>query len=80
MTTEDIGLFLDYSKNRITGQTLKLLIQLANQAGLKNRIEAMFSGEKINVTEGPGSIARCPARSQRIKDHGRWEKCSPAGS
>ncbi len=52
MTTEDIGLFLDYSKNRITGQTLKLLIQLANQAGLKNRIEAMFSGEKINVTEG----------------------------
>jgi glucose-6-phosphate isomerase len=51
MTTEDIGLFLDYSKNRITGQTLKLLIQLAEQAGLKNRIEAMFSGEKINVTE-----------------------------
>lgn len=52
MTTEDIGLFLDYSKNRITGQTLKLLIGLANQAGLKNRIGAMFSGEKINVTEG----------------------------
>lgn len=51
MTTEDIGLFLDYSKNRITDQTLKLLIQLADQAGLKNRIEAMFSGEKINVTE-----------------------------
>ena len=51
MTTEDIGIFLDYSKNRITGQTLKLLIGLANQAGLKNRIEAMFSGEKINVTE-----------------------------
>jgi glucose-6-phosphate isomerase len=51
MTTEDIGLFLDYSKNRITDHTLKLLIKLANQAGLKNRIEAMFSGEKINVTE-----------------------------
>ena len=51
MTTEDTGIFLDYSKNRITDQTLKLLIQLANQAGLKNRIEAMFSGEKINVTE-----------------------------
>ena len=51
MTTEDIGLFLDYSKNRITGQTLKLLIQLANQAQLKDRIEAMFNGEKINVTE-----------------------------
>ena len=52
MTVEDIGLFLDYSKNRVTSQTLKLLIGLANQAGLKNRIEAMFSGEKINVTEG----------------------------
>jgi glucose-6-phosphate isomerase len=51
MTTEDIGIFLDYSKNRITDQTLKLLIKLANQAELKNRIEAMFSGEKINVTE-----------------------------
>ncbi|MGB8357024.1 MAG: hypothetical protein WCD55_00260, partial [Bacteroidales bacterium] len=51
MTTEDIGIFLDYSKNRITDQTLKLLIQLADQAGLKNRIEAMFRGEKINVTE-----------------------------
>ncbi len=51
MTIEDIGLFFDYSKNRITGQTLKLLIKLADQAGLKNRIEAMFTGEKINVTE-----------------------------
>jgi glucose-6-phosphate isomerase len=56
MTTEDIGIFLDYSKNRITGQTLKLLIGLANQAGLKNRIEAMFSGEKINVTEGRAAL------------------------
>jgi glucose-6-phosphate isomerase len=51
MTIEDIGLFFDYSKNRINSQTLKLLIKLADQAGLKNRIEAMFTGEKINVTE-----------------------------
>lgn len=71
MTTEDIGLFLDYSKNRITGQTLKLLIGLANQAGLKNRIEAMFSGEKINVTEGRAVMhvaLRAPKRSKIIVD------------
>jgi glucose-6-phosphate isomerase len=51
MTAEAAGLFLDYSKNRITGETLKLLLQLANESGLKSRIAAMFSGEKINVTE-----------------------------
>ncbi|MEW6517267.1 MAG: glucose-6-phosphate isomerase [candidate division FCPU426 bacterium] len=45
------GLLLDYSKNRVTAETLKLLFALAEQAGLKARIEAMFSGEKINVTE-----------------------------
>jgi len=51
MTAEAAGLFLDYSKNRITGKTLALLIQLANEAGLRARINAMFSGEKINLTE-----------------------------
>jgi len=51
MSLEAIGLYLDYSKNRITAKTLKLLLKLANEAGLKARIEAMFSGEKINVTE-----------------------------
>ncbi len=51
MTTEAVGLFLDYSKNRITNRTLKLLIRLAEESGLRSRIEAMFSGEKINVTE-----------------------------
>ncbi|HXI71270.1 MAG TPA: glucose-6-phosphate isomerase [Verrucomicrobiae bacterium] len=51
MTAEAAGLFLDYSKNRITGKTLALLIQLANEAGLRTRINAMFSGEKINLTE-----------------------------
>jgi len=45
------GLFLDYSKNRITGQTLKLLLQLARESGLRGKMDAMFSGEKINVTE-----------------------------
>jgi glucose-6-phosphate isomerase len=50
-TTEAVGLFLDYSKNRVTEETLRLLVQLAEQRGLKQRIEAMFRGERINVTE-----------------------------
>jgi glucose-6-phosphate isomerase len=50
-TLDAVGIFLDYSKNRITDQTLKLLIQLAEERGLKQRIEAMFRGEKINITE-----------------------------
>jgi glucose-6-phosphate isomerase len=52
MTVEAMGLFFDYSKNRVTADTLKLLVQLAEESGLKSRIDAMFSGEKINVTEG----------------------------
>src|SRR5208283_823168 len=51
MTAEAAGLFLDYSKNRITGQTLKLLLRLAEESGLQSRIDAMFRGDKINVTE-----------------------------
>jgi glucose-6-phosphate isomerase len=50
-TVETGGIFLDYSKNRITDETLKLLIQLAEESGLRARIDAMFSGEKINITE-----------------------------
>jgi glucose-6-phosphate isomerase len=51
MTAEAAGLFLDYSKNRITNETVKLLLKLADETGLRSRIKAMFSGEKINVTE-----------------------------
>jgi glucose-6-phosphate isomerase len=51
MTAEAAGLFLDYSKNRVTGETLKLLIELAEESGLQARIDAMFRGEKINTTE-----------------------------
>src|SRR4051794_40825676 len=51
MTVEAAGLFLDYSKNRITDQTLKLLIRLANECGLRERRQAMFKGERINLTE-----------------------------
>jgi glucose-6-phosphate isomerase len=51
LTAEAIGVFLDYSKNRITDETLSLLLQLAEQVGLRPRIDAMFRGDKINVTE-----------------------------
>src|SRR5208282_1197559 len=51
MTAEALGLFLDYSKNRITDATVELLLQLAKESGLRQRIEAMFRGEKINITE-----------------------------
>jgi glucose-6-phosphate isomerase len=51
MSLEAAGLHLDYSKNRITDKTLKLLFQLATESGLKERIESMFKGEKINMTE-----------------------------
>ena len=50
-TAETAGLFLDFSKNCITDQTLKLLLQLAGECGLREKIDAMFSGAKINVTE-----------------------------
>jgi glucose-6-phosphate isomerase len=48
---EAVGLYLDYSKNRITDETLKLLLQLADECGLRGRIDAMFRGDKINITE-----------------------------
>jgi glucose-6-phosphate isomerase len=51
MTAEAVGIYLDYSKNRITDQTLKLLLQLTEESGLRARIDAMFRGEKINITE-----------------------------
>jgi glucose-6-phosphate isomerase len=51
MTVQAAGLFLDYSKNRVTDETLKLLLQLAKEAGLREHIDAMFKGEKINITE-----------------------------
>jgi glucose-6-phosphate isomerase len=51
LTAESAGIFLDYSKNRITDETLKLLLQLAEESGLRSRIDAMFRGDKINFTE-----------------------------
>jgi glucose-6-phosphate isomerase len=51
LSTEAVGIYLDYSKNRVTDETLRLLIRLAEESGLRERIDAMFGGEKINVTE-----------------------------
>jgi glucose-6-phosphate isomerase len=51
MTAEAVGIDLDFSKNRITNETIKLLVQLAEESGLRPRIDAMFRGDKINTTE-----------------------------
>jgi glucose-6-phosphate isomerase len=51
LTAEAEGIYFDYSKHRVTDETLKLLLNLAEQSGLRERIEAMFTGEKINITE-----------------------------
>jgi len=56
LTAQAIGLYLDYSKNRITDQTIKLLIQLAEESGLQARMDAMFRGEKINITENRAAL------------------------
>jgi glucose-6-phosphate isomerase len=51
MATEAVGLYIDYSKNRVTDESMRLLLQLAEESGLRARIDAMFSGDKINITE-----------------------------
>ena len=71
MTAEAAGLFLDYSKNRITDETFRLLMQLAKDSGLKERIEAMFRGEKINITENRAVLhvaLRAPVDASIIVD------------
>jgi glucose-6-phosphate isomerase len=71
MTAEAAGVYLDYSKNRINNETLKLLIELAEQSGLHARIEAMFRGERINVTENRAVLhvaLRAPKGAEIILD------------
>jgi glucose-6-phosphate isomerase len=71
MTVEAGDLFLDYSKNRLTQHTVDLLVALAGQAGLRRRIDAMFSGEKINVTEQRAVLhvaLRAPAEERLVVD------------
>src|SRR5258706_7297121 len=71
MTAEALGLYLDYSKNRITDETLKLLLQLAEESGLRERIDAMFRGEKINRTENRAVLhvaLRAPREASIVVD------------
>jgi glucose-6-phosphate isomerase len=72
LTAEATGIFLDYSKNRVTDETLHLLLQLAEQSGLRARIDAMFAGEKINVTEDRAvlHVALRAPKNERIKFDG----------
>jgi glucose-6-phosphate isomerase len=71
MTAEDAGIYLDYSKNRITAETLRLLFDLAEAVGLRARIDAMFRGEKINVSEQRAVLhvaLRAPRRASIMVD------------
>jgi len=71
MTAEAAGIYLDYSKNRITDKTLDLLFQLAEERGLQSRIEAMFRGDKINITENRAVLhvaLRAPKNTSIIVD------------
>ena len=71
LTAEGAGLYLDYSKNRVVDETLALLVQLAEQSGLAQRIEAMFAGEHINVSEDRAALhvaLRMPRQASLIVD------------
>ena len=71
MTAEAVGIYFDYSKHRITDETLRLLLQLAEESGLRARIDALFRGEKINVTEKRAVLhvaLRAPKRQSIVLD------------
>ena len=74
LTAEADGLFLDYSKNRVTDETMRLLVELAEQSGLRERIDAMFAGEHINITEDRAVLhvaLRAPRECARSSSTGR---------
>ncbi len=71
LTVEAAGLFLDYSKNRVTGETLKLLVKLAAESGVRARINAMFRGDKLNLTENRAVLhvaLRAPKNAKILVD------------
>ena len=80
MTAQAVGITLDYSKHRITDETLRLLRQLAEESGLRERIDAMFKGEKINVTENRAvlHIALRAPKGQSIVVDG--DRCRASGA
>jgi glucose-6-phosphate isomerase len=73
LTAEAIGLYFDYSKHRVTDETIRLLLRLAEAVGLRARIDAMFRGDKINVTEGRAvlHVALRAPRGQSIMVDGK---------
>src|SRR5450432_235938 len=71
LTAEAAGLYLDYSKNRITDETLRLLVELAEESGVAERRDAMFRGEHINVSEDRAVLhvaLRMPAGTELVVD------------
>jgi glucose-6-phosphate isomerase len=71
LAEEALGIYLDYSKNRVTDETIKLLLRLAEESGLRDRIDAMFRGDKINVTENRAVLhvaLRAPAGERILVD------------
>ena len=68
MTIEAAGLYLDYSKNRVTDETLKLLVQLADESRLRERIDSMFRGDKINVTENRAVLHVALRANRQVKN------------
>jgi glucose-6-phosphate isomerase len=71
LTLEACGIYLDYSKNRVTDDTLRLLLRLADESGLRGRIDAMFAGDKINITEDRAVLhvaLRAPRKEQIAVD------------
>src|ERR1700754_4133741 len=71
LVVEAAGVYFDYSKNRVTDETLTLLVQLAEESGLRDRIDAMFRGEKINITENRAVLhvaLRAPKKTSIVVD------------
>src|SRR5207253_11267591 len=66
LVAEAVGIYLDYSKHRVTDETLRLLFALADARGLRQRIDAMFAGDKINVSEGR-SVLHVALRAPRTE-------------
>ncbi len=73
LTAEAVGIYLDYSKNRVTDETLRLLVRLAEECNLRGKIDAMFRGDKINVTENRSvlHVALRAPRGQKILSDGK---------
>ena len=83
LTAEAAGLFLDYSKNRITDETLRLLVDLAKESGVPERREAMFRGEHINVSEDRAVLhvaLRMPRERSLVVDGDGRRQGGPRGA